>query len=1014
MNKDAMGTNNKTNKLFLMLSVVILIMTLGGVGLCVYFSHKSLTREYIENNCYMLDEGWYRVMPDGQHIPVDFPIALDVRNGEEVVLEVQLPEELPSDAIFCFVTSKSTEVFVDGKFRRKYDSSDNTIPGGNVKGIIFEVRLDKNDAGKTLRMVRREPNVKNGNMSYALIGNSYGIFSYFFKLFGVRFTAAIILFALSLITAGVGVYIGRKYDGGPDLIVLSAGVMLVSVWSICDSHLFQYFFNTDYIDGVMGFMFAMVMPYPFMYYLDRMQHHRYQKIFNVLSVATIFNFIFFTTLHFTGTVNFGNSLIFMNGVVLLNILIMVITLLIDRRKGYYKEYMYLYIGMLGMAIFGFFEVLQINFKIFGRTNIDGVFIIAGQYFLLITALIRIIMQVRDLRDERAKVIKSNELKSTFLANMSHEIRTPVNAIMGMNEMILRENADEDIRRYAHNIQSASNNLLEIINDILDFSKIESGKMEIVNQQYELFSLINDVTTMISVKASQKGLSFDVEVDSMLPSELIGDEQKVRQIMINILNNAVKYTTNGGIKFRVYGDNAGDTFKLCFDSIDSGTGIKQEDFDKMFEKFQRINEEANASVEGSGLGLSITKQYVDAMNGNIAVASTFGEGSTFSVSIPQQVASDEPVGDIEEKVKLAIEMTDDLDLSFVAPEASLLVVDDNLMNLEVARGIIKPTQIRVDICTSGAEALESLVSKKYDLVFLDHMMPGMDGVETLKRFKQIENCVNESTPIIALTANAIKGAKEIYLSEGFDGYLSKPIMIDQLDDLLRGFLPSEKVKSVQKMDLAFVKDKKSDTDVLSSKRAKSTLPEIVDMDFEYARHMFPDDEQLINAVKVFLRNIPDEIAYYEDIMQTDLNEVILNEYRIRVHSLKSTSKLIGALAMFGLSRSLEEAAKQEDKDAVMAGTPILIKELKRHQALISEEIHLDEVQQVVMSDEEYKSLLNKLKGFVDERLFDEMDETALKLSSVLLEQEEALMRDKLCQAIYDLDFDLVDEILAKLL
>lgn len=424
-------------------------------------------------------------------------------------------------------------------------------------------------------------------------------------------------------------------------------------------------------------------------------------------------------------------------------------------------------------------------------------------------------ETRELEAARVLAERSNEAKSEFLANMSHEIRTPITAVLGMNEMILRDSLQarddlpddrEDIRNifseicnYSGNIDSAGKNLLSIINDILDFSKIEAGKFEIVDNDYQLSSVLNDVSNMIVFKARGKGLEYDVNVDEGIPDVLRGDEVRVRQIVTNLLNNAVKYTNNGKVTLSVSekpeeGVPEDDRTSLIISVKDTGIGIKEEDRERLFGKFERMDVEKNSSIEGTGLGLAITESLVGMMGGNIDVQSTYGKGSEFTVVIPQKVVSDEPIGDFREKFRTGIESLKAKPEPFHAKDAQILVVDDTAMNLLVVRGLLKKTQIMIDTAQSGTEAIDMARQKKYDVILMDQRMPEMEGTVAMNRIKE-EGGVNADTPFICLTADAVSGAKEKYISEGFDDYLTKPIEVKKLEAVLVRYIDKSKIKDI---------------------------------------------------------------------------------------------------------------------------------------------------------------------------------------------------------------------------
>ena len=396
----------------------------------------------------------------------------------------------------------------------------------------------------------------------------------------------------------------------------------------------------------------------------------------------------------------------------------------------------------------------------------------------------------ELEDAKEEAQKENASKSQFLANMSHEIRTPINAILGMNEMILRESEENSIQEYAQNIQSASEDLLSIVNEILDFSKVASGKMELVPVEYDVAALIRDCSTIVETRAAGKDLRLEVSCDESTPSKLCGDATRIRQIISNLLTNAVKYTPSGTITFRIRWARDKEGIKLIASVEDTGIGISEENQKRLFDTFERFDMEKNRNIEGTGLGLSITKQLVDLMKGEIGVYSELGKGSLFYVEIPQKVVSMEPIGKLNQEVN--VEQTKVDKEKYHAPKAKILVVDDVRMNVRVIQSLLKRTKIQIDTATSGKECLALAAENTYDLILLDHMMPEMDGVETFQKLREDTTGLNYATPVIALTANAIAGAKEEYKKLGFDDYLSKPMKGEELEEMIQTYLPKDKI------------------------------------------------------------------------------------------------------------------------------------------------------------------------------------------------------------------------------
>ena len=392
--------------------------------------------------------------------------------------------------------------------------------------------------------------------------------------------------------------------------------------------------------------------------------------------------------------------------------------------------------------------------------------------------------------------RANEAKSSFLARMSHEIRTPINAVLGMNEMILRETESSSVREYATNIHSAGKVLLSIINDILDLSKIESSKMEITETDYNVGNLLLDIENMISLRAEEKNLNFKIETDSNMPKMLRGDETRIKQCITNLLTNSVKYTKEGSVTLQIdFVDNKDDTINLWVSVSDTGIGIKEDELYMLFDPFTRLDLKKNKNIEGTGLGLSITKRLLEMMGGNLTVESIYGKGSTFSFVVPQKIAGKELLGDYKKTANDELLSDAEVRKPFVAPNAQILAVDDTRVNITVVKGLLKRLKVQFDSALSGQECLDKVKNKHYDIILLDHMMPEMDGIETLHNMQQMEEYQKGKPIVIALTANAIVGAKEEYLQEGFVDYLSKPIDSIQLEEMIHKYLPEELIEYI---------------------------------------------------------------------------------------------------------------------------------------------------------------------------------------------------------------------------
>ena len=519
---------------------------------------------------------------------------------------------------------------------------------------------------------------------------------------------------------------------------------------------------------------------------------------------------------------------------------------------------------------------------------------------------------QELENMAVEANAANRAKSEFLSMMSHEIRTPINAVLGMNEMVLRECDDENVMTYAENAHAAGLSLLGIINEILDFSKIEAGKMEIVPQEYELASLISDLVNLIRMKAEERGLSLYVKVAPETPSRLIGDELRIKQIITNLLTNAVKYTEKGSVTLSVNYRRVGDGEMMLDVSVeDTGVGIREENIQKLFHAFDRIDAERTRKIEGTGLGINITQRLLKLMGSGLDVKSTFGVGSVFSFAVPQKVVSWKGIGDITKALKKVNDKRAKRKTRFTAPNVRILVVDDAPMNIAVISGLLKRTKIQVDTAESGEECIEKFAVKSYDLVFLDHRMPGMDGPETLGQLQRRFAAKFAETPVVSLTANAMSGAREEYIALGFRDYLSKPVMAEELEALLLRVLPPEKI---------VVKDETEEIQELSD---DTPLPDwLIESPFFNTKKgvlFCGGNAEYLETLALFGRSIHFQSSEIERFWK----EKDYDAYTIKVHSLKSMAKAVGAMKLSRLAAELEEAGKEGDISSIENGTEALL-------------------------------------------------------------------------------------------
>lgn len=637
-------------------------------------------------------------------------------------------------------------------------------------------------------------------------------------------------------------------------------------------------------------------------------------------------------------------------------------------------------------------------------------VMIGAYYLS-----RILVKAREndeLRKAKAIAEETAKAKGDFLANMSHEIRTPINAMLGLNEMILREAEDETILDYSESIKAAGSTLLGLINDVLDFSKIESGKIDILPVDYDLSSVLGDLVNMISTRADQKGLELKTDFDPNTPKMLNGDEIRIKQVITNLLTNAVKYTEKGSVTFKVGYERSQKEQDVVFLSVsveDTGIGIREEDMDRLFGEFERIEESRNRYVEGTGLGMSITKSLLDMMGSSLEVKSRYGEGSSFSFVLKQKVVSPSPLGDYAASYREHLMKHEKYKEAFTAPDAQILVVDDNLMNLTVFKGLVKKTLMKVDTAEDGNSALALTKDKKYDIIFLDHMMPGKDGIETLKEVKIQVDGKNAETPEICLTANAISGSREIYTAAGFDEYLTKPIDAERLEELLLSFLPEEKItKTEQSQTEATGADGENDEDggvVIPSELEK--LGEQDWIDVEAGVRNSGSAEAYMPLLGIFYSSIAEKTEELERFYaQNDIQN-----YTIKVHALKSSARIIGAAQFGEKAQKLEDAGKSGDIAYIRENHAAFLKEFQSLSEPLSLLFEKEETSDKPAADPELmEAVFEELRLAADDMDCDRLEGILQEMEEYSIPDKYAELWKKIREATENYDYGRVSELI----
>lgn len=719
-----------------------------------------------------------------------------------------------------------------------------------------------------------------------------------------------------------------------------------------------------------------------------------------------------------------------------------------------------------------------------------------------------------LRLATEEVEKSANMKSDFLANMSHEIRTPMNAVIGMAEMALRENLTPAARDYIHQIKSSGKSLLTIINDILDFSKIESGKMDIIFAEYDTMSLVNDIANIINTRIGNKDVKLIIDVNPTFPRMLMGDNIRIKQIILNLANNAVKFTKEGQVIIKLDYLKKSEFELELFGSVeDTGIGIKEEDMDKLFQSFQQVDSKRNRNIEGTGLGLAITKNLLTLMYGTIMVQSEYGKGSKFSFTLQQRIVSSASACEIpnadtiysagllvnayqrsqlyrdakrlgvyykelkseseiaeqaedglqflfldtntftptvEKFVRTHPDITaillipynknvdtnlpnmkvvheplyawnlsmifrgeslhslsisgDDMDLDFVAPDANILIVDDNAINLTIAEGLLKPLQMKIDTALSGKEAIDKISEKQYDMIFMDHMMPELDGVETTHIIRRLHP-EYDMVPIIALTANVVEETRFMFLSEGMNDFVAKPIELRMIISVIKRWLPSDKLKPLSEADSL----PKVESTAAPSSHASL---EIGDLDTESALQLLGSEDLLWMVLKDYYTVIDKKIELIKSYQQ---NEEWKN-YTTEVHALKSASKQIGAMELSEKAAALEKAGNNLDIAMIQERTDDMLEQYRGYQTLLAPYFAEEEKEEKAPSDlpaidkDLLKEILHTLSEAVTNLDLDQLEQSVQELSNYALEETHAALFKKLKTAVEELDFEACDNIL----
>ena len=899
--------------------------------------------------CTTYESTWTRILSDGSTEQIQLPgnIKTDYKNENRIEISNILPMKIEEGTYLIFRTAKQDfTIYVDGELRKEYSTKNSRFMGNVSPTYYLFVDIGPDDAGKTIRVIAKSTERHLGDFHFIYFASYGGFWQHMMQEQGRILVIGVIMLTLAILSLILSLGYRIAYHKEQKLVSLSLGVIAVAVWIFANSAFRQLIFDNVSVIGDIAFFMVMIMPIPYADYMNQLQGKRYQKFYYAVEILALLDLVVCTIIYACGLSDFAELFIIMALVLFFTLFIIVVSMIWDIFTGRIKDY------WVSAAAFALAAVVAV-FQVLNYMNNDKVFDISiatlGLGLMLLVTIADTITEMLKIQRERNKAVVANETKSQFLANMSHEIRTPINAVLGMNEMIMRETSEENILSYARDVDSSGHTLLSLVNDILDFSKVESGKMELIENDYDLKSMIDNILLLVKKRADEKALDLRVIINPLIPRFLFGDINRLQQTVTNLMTNAIKYTDTGYVELKIDFEKEQDNkIKLYIFVSDSGRGIKEEDAEKLFDAFQRMDEVNNRNIEGTGLGLAITKRLVELMGGEIGVESRYGKGSCFWIHLEQTIRFDEPISEyhLEEKASVSDKKTYSW---IVARGMKLLAVDDVAMNLKVLSGFLKKSEMIIDMCTSGAEAIEAWKKNKYDLVILDHMMPLMDGIECAK-IMWSEPGPNEGVPIVMLTANAIHGMKEQYMDLGFADYLSKPYTQEQLNDVLCRNLPKGGFHLCQN-SINSIESGTTDTKEQDKQNASS---EIKEQDEQNTSSDTKDSEaypvqinekiglEFCGGNRDFYLEMIREFAQDNqlDKLETYFSEKDWKQYRITVHALKGTSLTFGFENFSQEAKDMEMAVKSEDYAYVEANHEKLVTHYKQVISFIRENYEVE--------------------------------------------------------------------------
>lgn len=746
--------------------------------------------------------GWTLTREDGTESEIELPYYEDCEAGKRITISNVIPEEYWGKTIRLLTADKEMRVIIDGTVVYEFGIDDERtfgqtpgsvtnfidIPSKLQEGsIVIELTSPYEDYGACIDSITiAERDIAILDM---LIDNVFD--------FGCGLIMLLVACGFLFILLMHMIVRKKSKIGSNGTEYLAAYCFLSFIYYIIETKAMHLFYGNQTLYSVTIFLILMSLPLLLTSYcIKRFNQVEHVNTYVVAVVAAV-NACVQMVMQLLNIADFMDLAFVSHGILFAAIIVIMWNIYKMSKRNREVEYYLEFAAMLILGICGVCDIVRsytLTWEHIPKLSRYGTTVFC--LLMIVAHILYIMRRYANVMEENSKLLqqkielaeKKNQAKTIFLARMSHEIRTPINAVMGMNKMILSETKENNIREYAEEVEDAAQALLGRINEILDLSKIETGKMSLNDVEYNTKDLLYHVSDMTAVRAQAKDLIFKVEVDEDIPTTLRGDDAKLGQVLTNLLSNAVKYTDDGLVELTVKCDKApdGKSAKLHITISDTGIGIKDEELRKFNELIENLEDDNTRIVEEVGLGISITAEILKLMNSQLYVDSKYGEGSTFSFTVEQPIADATPIGDFDKDFRNRRHKYEQCG-AVNAVGHKVLVIDDNNINRRIFVSLMKNTGIQVVEAASGKEGIELVTKEMYDIIFLDHMMPGMDGIETLRVFKELEENLNTSTPVIAVTANAVDGAKEYYLGEGFDGYIAKPIDSVVLDNLIKQYI-----------------------------------------------------------------------------------------------------------------------------------------------------------------------------------------------------------------------------------